>query len=128
MGEENRIKIGDADLRELGSEDFRKIVEDVEKRGSWESRFILVLETNNRPGAMFTDYTRYEIVYGDAEEIELDSWYNYPHSSGVKSLIIPKTIPVIVRYWHRDNLSGGWREWEEIHVFTKDGWKRLKIK
>ena len=116
------------EAKRISDEELRKIVEEVKKKGEWESRFLLILDTQSRPGAMFTDVTNYEIVFGEAEEVELESWYDYPHSSGAKYLIIPKTVPVILRYWHRDNYEGGWREWEEIHVFTKEGWKSIRVK
>ena len=116
------------EAQKISSEELRKIVEEVEKKGNWESRFLLILDTQSRPGGMFCDRTDYEILFGEVEEVELSRHYNYPHENSVEYLIIPKTVPVVIRYWHRDDLSGNWNEWERIYVFTKEGWKWLEVK
>jgi len=116
------------EVREISKEELAKIVKEVMEKGEWESRFLLILDTQSRPGGMFCDRTDYQVLYGEVEEVELDSYENYPHASGTTWLIIPKTVPVVIRYWHRDDLSGSWHEWQRIYVFTKEGWKSIEVK
>jgi hypothetical protein len=41
---------------------------------------------------------------------------------------VPKTIPVVVHWWRRNDYSGDIEEEEEFWVFTKDGWKCIEVK
>jgi len=100
----------------------------LKKASDAERRYILELETGSRPGGMWVDVTRFEVVYGEADTLELEYSCSYPHYSGSRWLILPKTVPVVVRYWHRDDYEGDYREWEEIYVFTRDGWKMVRVK
>jgi hypothetical protein len=100
----------------------------LEKAEDAETRYLLFLTTNNRPGPSFTDVATYQVVLGEVIEIELDRVYNYPHCDSRRYLIIPKTIPVVIDYYHKWDFGSDQGEKEIVYIFTKDGWKRVEVK
>jgi len=113
------------EMREVTADDLKRLLERAEDA---EAKFLLVLWTNRRPGESFTDITEFEILAGEVDTIELEHYYSYPCENSTKWLIIPKSIPVVIRYWHKDDYEGSYKMWEEIYIFTKDGWKTIRVK
>jgi hypothetical protein len=114
-----------SEVEEITPEVLNKLLE---KATDAETRFLLFLETQHRPGAAFTDVADFDVVLGEVEKIELEHAYNYPHYSGSRYLIIPKTIPVVIQWWHRWDFGNDQGYEEKIYVFTKDGWKVVEVK
>jgi len=111
-------------VEKLDVEVIKKLIE---QASDTEMKYLLILETNYRPGSSFEDETEYEVLYGEVDAVKLEHRYNYPTENSVKWLLIPKTIPVIVSYSHRDDYEGCLREWKNIYVFTAEGWKVVYV-
>jgi hypothetical protein len=112
-------------------ENLVKLVEEVVKnpeKYSTEAKLLLVLKEWKRQGSAYIDDLRYEVVYGEVEEVTL-SYFDegYPHRKGREVAIIPKTVPTIVRVVYRTNTVDPPIYSEVIYVFTKDGWKRVDV-
>jgi hypothetical protein len=109
---------------EISVETLKKLLE---KASEAETKYLLFLETNTRPGESFTDITDYEVLTGEIEIVELEHSYNYPYENYRKYLAIPKTIPVVIRWWHRWDFGTEQGYTEIIYIFTKDGWKQVQV-
>jgi len=111
-------------VEKLDVETIKKLVEKAEPA---ETKFLLFLETNIRPGECYEDKTEFQVILGEVEKIPLEHRFNYPTENSVRWLLIPKTIPVVIKYYHEDDYEGTWRKWESIYVFTAEGWKRVHV-
>jgi len=104
------------------------IIKEALKRPS-EARYLLMLEEWSRQGEAFDDYQKFEVIHGDADVIELESFdEGYPYRKGRKVVIIPRSIPVVVRVERFDNTISPVIYEEYLYVFTKDGWKRIDVR
>jgi len=93
-----------------------------------ELKFLLILEEWARQGnALYRDDQKFEVVYGEVDDIVLEEWdAGYPYTAGARHLLIPKTIPAIVkvkRYCDDPVIDE-----EYIFIFTKEGWKVVKVR
>jgi hypothetical protein len=110
---------------ELTPEDVEKLIE---KASDLERKYLLILWTQNRPGSSFSEVEDFEVLCGEVDDVELKHEYNYPHRNATKHLIIPKTVPTVIRWWRRwDFGETDMGEEEEIYIFTKDGWKVVEV-
>jgi len=94
-----------------------------------ETTYLLILERWHRQGnSMYRDDQEYEIIYGDAIDVELGEFdAGYPYIAGSKHLIVPKTVPTIVKV-ERCNDSNEPPCTEELYIFTKHGWVSVVIR
>jgi len=114
--------------RELTKEEMARLVQQAINQGKDEAKFLLQLEIWSRQGASYTDYARYDVVYGDVIEVTLETFdEGYPYRKGSRIILIPKTVPTIVYYrMYSDTQSPEVRE-ETVYVFTSEGWKSLRV-
>jgi len=61
----------DFQLEELTPE---KIKELVERASPLEQKYLLILKAYGRQGPAFDNYQKFEIIYGEADIIELNCW------------------------------------------------------
>ena len=114
--------------QELSPELISKLIELAQKENRIEARLLLVLEKWDRQGSAYINTADFEIIYGEAELVEVGEFdAGYPYERGEKYLIIPKTIPVIVDWWHNWDYGEDRGETETIYVFTSEGWKSVKV-
>jgi hypothetical protein len=114
--------------QELTPEQIQKLVELAQKENRIEARLLLVLEKWDRQGGAYVNYADFEVIYGEAELVEFGEWdAGYPYERGTKYIVIPKTMPTIVRWWHVWDYGEDRGETETIYVFTSDGWKSVKV-
>ena len=85
---------------------------------------LLVLEEWDRSVGAFTDKRTVEVVYGEAEKIVLqeyeDTWCRV-------FVLIPKTVPTIVLERTVDDTTAPVIDEATVYVYTKRGWKRVKV-
>jgi hypothetical protein len=111
--------------RGLTVEEIQKLLEKAEPA---ETKYLLFLTTQTRPGASFSEREDYTIVLGEVEEVKLETYYNYPTDNRTRYMIIPKTVPVVIRWRHTwDFGEQDCGEEEIIYVFTADGWKKVPV-
>ena len=115
-------------LQYLGEEELKRIVEKAVKEGKEEAKMILILERWQRQGPSFVDEQTIEVVHGEVEEVVLEEFdEGYPYRKGEKVALIPRTVPVVVLVERYDNTVSPEVSEKWIYVFTKEGWKRLRV-
>jgi hypothetical protein len=112
-------------VRSLTIEEVRKLLD---KAKPAETKYLLFLTTQSRPGESFSEREDYHVVLGEVEEVELERYYNYPTDNRGRYLIIPKTVPVVIRWWHTWDFGQDSGEEERIYVFTTEGWKEVSVR
>jgi len=114
------------EIEQITPETIKKLI----KRASpIEQKYLLILEDWSRQGDAYVDFQRFEVVYGEADVVTLREWdEGYPYRRGAENLIIPKTIPVVIRVERFSNTQSPTVYEEEIYIFTADGWKRVEIR
>jgi len=110
------------ELEKITPEDIKRLLE---KAKDTEWRYLLKIEEWARQGTGWhTDYAEFEIIHGEADLVRIGSWdAGYPYERGIEYLIIPKTVPVIIRWEH---VSDDWRT-TKLYIFTRDGWKEVEV-
>jgi len=94
-----------------------------------ESKYLLVLSEWTRQGESFIDEQHFEVLFGEVDEVILEEWdEGYPYRKGRDVLIIPKTIPTIIRVSRYDDTCSPIISSETLYIFTKDGWKSIQIR
>ena len=117
---------------ELTIEEIRELIDKAIKEGKEESRLIYVLREERRYGGCGWDYLfhygDYKILYGDAEEVELDYENNENNCFAERVVaLIPKTKEVVVFIENRDQ-DPQYRPCNELLVFKYPiGWKRVEL-
>jgi hypothetical protein len=115
--------------QELKPEQIKQLIELAQKENRVEARLLLLLEKWRRQGSSYINDADFEVIYGDAELVEFEEWdAGYPYERGTKYIVIPKTVPVVIRWWHVWDYDTDRGETETIYVFTSDGWKSVKVK
>jgi len=133
MVEEGRMSQEEEQEEELSNDklnegEIRELVKKALKEGSHEAMFILVLSEWNRPGSSFTDWGKFEALYGEIEKIFLDHIYDYPTTNEYSYAIIPKSKLVIILFQWANDYQGQMEEHEELYVFTyATGWKSISL-
>ena len=116
------------ELRYLSEEELRKIIEKAISEGKEESRFILLVETWYRQGPSFIDEQTIDVIYGEAEQVELETIdEGYPYRLVKRLAVIPKTVPTIVLVEHHDNTVSPEIHEKVVYVFTGQGWKKIQV-
>jgi len=91
-------------------------------------RTILVLEEWDRCVGAFTDKRTVEVIHGEVEKIILEEYVtSFPHTWGRVFVLIPKTVPVIVLERTVDDTTAPVIDETVVYIFTKRGWKRIKV-
>jgi hypothetical protein len=112
-------------VREIKPEELKRLLE---KATPAETKFLLFLSRSVRPGTSFYEREDFEVIYGHVEEVKIAWHYNYPHDDSSEYLIIPKTVPTIIRWWHRWDFGNDRGYKEAVFIFTPDGWKEVEVK
>jgi len=93
-----------------------------------EAKLILTLETWNRQGPAYEDFAKYEVLDGEVDEVELDySCESYPYPCFTKIALVPKTVPVVVKWHSYTDTTDPPEERITIYVFTGKEWKRVDV-
>ena len=93
-----------------------------------ERKFILAIEERRRQGPAFRRFTEAKVIYGDADEILTDEECDsYPYDCWWTKIVIPKTIPTIVLKERVDETIDPPVYEKEVYIFTKEGWKKVRI-
>jgi hypothetical protein len=117
------------EIQELTPEKIKELVEKAEKEGRLEGRYLLKLSTWYRQGSSYEDKASYEVILGEIDSVETRQWdEGYPYRRGVDTLIIPKTLPVIIVWRHKWDYGEDRGEREIVYVFTTEGWKSIRVK
>jgi hypothetical protein len=112
-------------VRGLTVEEIQKLLEKAEPA---ETKYLLFLTTQTRPGESFSEREDYAVVFGEVEEVELERYYNYPTDNRTRYMLVPKVVPTVVRWWRIwDFGPQDCGEEETIYVFTADGWKKVPV-
>jgi len=91
-------------------------------------RAMLVLEEWDRCVGAFTDKRTVEVVYGEVEKIILKEYEtSFPRMWGRVFVLIPKTLPVVVLERTVDDTTSPIIDEVTVYVYTKHGWKRVKV-
>ena len=123
--EENLDRIS---KEELTQDEIKELVKKAINDGIHESMFILVLSEWNRPGSSFTDWGRFEVIYGEVEVFELNSVYEYPTTNETVYAIIPKTRNVIILHKSGNDYQGKMQKYQKLYIFSYSiGWKSLDL-
>jgi len=94
-----------------------------------EAKYLLEIEWWYRQGPAYVDEQRYEIVYGDVDALTIDEWAEtYPYRKGGVDIVVPRTVPVIIRLVRRDDTVDPPIHEEWLYIFTKDGWKAVRVR
>ncbi len=124
----------DVDLenpQELDEEELKSLIRDILKNPDKypeESKLILRLTEDIRPGDSFSRYNRFEILYGDVEKIELSRIEDYPYTDATEYALIPRTNVAVLMEESYDETRNPPEEHKTLHVFTsKKGWAKLKL-
>jgi hypothetical protein len=129
---QEEMEITPEETGELTNEELAELVSKVIKEGKEESRLIYVLRKERRYGGCGWDYLfhygDYKILYGDAEEVELDYENNENDCFAERVVaLIPKTKEVVVFIENRDQ-DPQYRPCNELLVFKYPiGWKKLEL-
>jgi hypothetical protein len=114
--------------QELTPEKIKELYEKAEKEGRIESRYILKLQTWYRQGESFEDNAAFDVIYGDAETVELGEWNEgYPYRKGHTWLIIPKSMPVVILWTNKYDYGTEFGEVTNAFIFTSEGWKKILV-
>jgi hypothetical protein len=107
---------------------INKIVSDLHDQFSEEeSKYILKLETNHRPGSSYNWSEDYDIIKGSVNEIVISEYYNYPTHNTQEVLIVPKELGTTLYFKVRADKEMNIPNKDIIYAFTKNGWKSLDI-
>jgi hypothetical protein len=122
-------EIKNLEPQELKPEQIKELYEKAMKEGRLEGRYLLKLQTWYRQGSSFEDKASYEVVLGEIDSVEIKQWdEGYPYRRGEDTLIIPKTLPVIIIWRHRWDYETDIGETVKVYVFTSEGWKEVRVK
>lgn len=118
------------DKRELTEDDIKKILKELKERPYMferEAKYILFINCNNRPSQSYIEMEEFNIVYGNADVVELEHVYHYPTTNMRKYAVIPKTVPTIALFRHYDDLHGDPNKYCLICVFNGKEWVSVKV-
>jgi hypothetical protein len=88
----------------------------------------LVLEEWDRSCGAFVDKRTIKVVYGEADRIVLKVHEaHFPYTWYRVIALTPKTTPVIVLVETVDDTTSPIINEITVYVFTKRGWKRVKV-
>jgi len=120
----------EVELKEIPKElDIETIKKLVEKASSTESKFILKLRLDRRRGGcgyVYRWWTSLDIVHGDADIVNLSTQFSDECTWVEDVLVIPKAVPTILVRTYRDD-DPQVRNYAEIYIFDKDGWKSVRV-
>jgi len=123
--EENLDRIS---KEELTQDEIKELIKKAINSGIHESMFILTLSEWHRPGPSFSDYGRFQIIYGEVEVFELNSVYEYPTTNETVYAIIPKTRNVIILHKSGNDYQGKMQKYQKLYIFSYSiGWKSLDL-
>jgi len=114
--------------REITQEEFKELIKKTLEKGDFEASFILTLSKWHRPGSSFTDYGKFEVIYGEVEVFELNSVYEYPTTNETVYAIIPKTKVVVILHESGDDYQGKFQKYAKLYIFNYAiGWKSIDL-
>jgi hypothetical protein len=114
--------------QELTPEQIQKLVELAQKENRIEARLLLILEEWVRQGSSYEDSAKFEVIYGEADVVKIETWNEgYPYRKGTKYLIVPKTVPTVIVWRHKWDYGDNSGIIEIVYVFTTEGWKKISV-
>ena len=115
------------EVKEIMPEQINEIIAHPEKYPT-EAKLILILERWNRQGSAYTDYAEFTVIDGEVEEVELEHYCeSYPYPCFTKIALIPKTVPVVVKWHSYTDTTDPPQRKLIIYVFTGKEWKRVDL-
>jgi len=114
------------EIERITPEEIKKLIE---KASDTEMRYLLILQLQTRSGGcghLYTYNETIELIYGKAEFVTLESSQPEECLWREKILVIPYTVPVIVRKGHRDK-NPEVSNFDEFFIFTGSGWKEVRV-
>jgi len=112
----------------LAENEMVELIKQAMKQPS-EAKYLLEIEWWYRQGPSYRDEQRYEMIYGDVDVITVEEWSEpYPYRRGGKDIIVPKSIPVVVLVRRIDDTVDPPINEEHLWVFTRDGWKSVRVR
>ena len=121
------MKIQEVDFDEVEKALIKDVLEHPERYPD-EARLILVIEKWRRQGPSFADEQWYEVVQGDVKEVELESFdEGYPYRRGSRVAIIPLSLATVINLYRYDDTTDPPIKSCTIHIFTRDGWKSVRV-
>jgi len=115
-------------MEKLTEEQLGELVQKAKTSGMEEAKFLLEISEWQRPGPSFEDSGKFEILYGDVEQIEVKHEYNYPTTDEHKYILIPKTKIVVILHHSENDYEDGIEEQNTLYVFSyPEGWRSLQL-
>ena len=110
----------------IEGEELKEILQRA-KESEPENKYLLFLSTYHYSGCMGLERTDFKVIHGDADVVELSKTYDGSRADAESAeyVIIPKTIPVIVRVIEFSDIERHQYDHEYLYVFTKEGWRRV---
>jgi len=129
---EEEIKSGEDVIQlsqvQLSHEEFKELIKKTLEKGDFEASFILTLSKWHRPGSSFSDYGRFQVLYGEIEAIEINNYYDYPTTNEAVYAIIPKTKAVVILHESGDDYQGKFQKYAKLYIFNYAiGWKSIDL-
>jgi hypothetical protein len=125
---ETQIQDEQIQPQELKPEQIKELYEKAVKEGRVEALYMLKLHRWARQGTSYIDKADFEIIFGEAEEVVIHEWdEGYPYRRGVDVIIIPKTIPVVILWFHKWDYGEDRGGREIAYIFTSEGWKSVTV-
>jgi len=113
---------------ELSEQELKTLVNKALNNGEHEAMFILVLSEWSRPGSSFSDYGKFQVLYGEIEKIFMNHVYDYPTTNEYTYAIIPKSKAVVLLHESGDDYQGKLQKYAKLYIFTyATGWKSLDL-
>lgn len=118
------------EVKEISDEVMSKLVKKASKE---ENKLILVTNEYKVWTNAGDEGYECEVILGEARVLDLEE-EGYGGSTGGRKhyerAYIPLTIPTVVKCVSWRDFIGTYDDYyhEELHIFTKDGWKKVKVK
>ncbi|RLI86873.1 MAG: hypothetical protein DRP01_03265, partial [Archaeoglobales archaeon] len=64
----------------------------------------------------------------EADVFEIEHIYDYPTTDDHVCVIVPRSIPVVIRWYHEWDYGEDQGYREILYIFTKEGWKKIDIR
>ena len=113
--------------RPLEEGEIKELVEKAVHEGKEEARYLLEMQIWHRPDN-FTDYGKFEILYGEIEKVLMDEEYEGEVVKVQTYVLFPKTDIVVILFKEANDYSGKLETHAKIYAFSyKIGWKSLEL-
>ena len=116
-------------IEKLTNEKIKELLKEIDnnrEKYEIEAKYILKIESFHRNSGDFPHYQEFKILIGEAEIIKInDEWV---HDTNYETyIVIPKTIPVIIKVYEYEDLGDTYEENKSLYIFTKNGWTNIPL-